>query len=76
MRKELKDGSLETVNGGKVYVNGNTHKLAFDTIPGAFEFSCSPYDVLEVCDAEIGKHATNAEYDQACYNILKSKGWI
>jgi len=77
MREELKDLEVEKVNGGKVYVNGNTKKMAFDTIPGAFAFkNCTAYDILALCDAEIGKHATNAEYDQACYNLLKSKGWI
>ena len=76
MREELKDFTVEQVSGGKVYVNGNTKKLAFDTIPGAFSFTCEPYDILKECDKLIGKYRTNAEYDQACYNMLHDKGWI
>jgi len=77
MREELNELEASKATGGKVYVNGNTHKLAFDTIPGAFVFkNCTQYDILALCDAEIGKHATNAEYDQACYNLMKAKGWI
>lgn len=77
MREELNDLEVGKVSGGKVYINGNTKKLAFDTIPGAFAFkNCTAYQILEACDGLIGKYATNAEYDQACYNLLKSNGWI
>lgn len=77
MRQELNDFELKDVSGGRYYVNGNTKKVAFDTIRGGFQLiNCSVYQAMEAMDGLRGTCATQEEYDQACFNLLKSKGWI
>ena len=76
MREELNDYDLKEVTGGRYYVNGNTKKVAWDTIPGAYKLKCSVYQAMEAMDGLKGTCATQEEYDQACYNLLKNNGWI
>ena len=76
MREELKDFELNEVTGGRYYVNGNTKKVAWDTISGAYTLKCSVYQAMEYMDGLKGTCATQAEYDKACYDGLKAKGWI
>ena len=77
MREELKDFQIEQVAGGRYYVNGNTKKVAWDTIDGAYKLkNCSVYDAMEAMDGLKGTCATQEEYDQACYDLLKANGWI
>lgn len=78
MRKELNPDSLEAVNGGRYVINGDKHQIAFRDVRQVFKIneSVSDYDVMEVCDSFVGKYATEEEYDNACINALKSRGWI
>jgi len=78
MREELNMDDLTQVAGGKVYINTRTKKIGFKNISGVYPLQngASPYEALELCDSLIGKYATDAEYDQACFNALKAKGWI
>lgn len=77
MREELKDLEMEQVAGGRYYVNGNTKKVAFDTIRGGFQLkNCTVYDAMREMDGLRGTCSSQQEYDQACYNLLKDKGWI
>ena len=77
MRQELNDFDLKEVTGGRYYINGNTKKVAWDTISGAYSLkNCSVYQAMEVMDGLKGTCASQAEYDKKCYDTLKSKGWI
>ena len=76
MREELKENEVTEVTGGKVYINSRTKKLGFTSISGVYDLKCSPYDAVELCDSLIGQYPSDAEYDQACFNALKAKGWI
>jgi len=77
MRQELNDFEVNGVAGGRYYVNGNTKKVAFDTIRGGFQLiNCSVYQAMEAMDGLRGTCSTQAEYDQACYNLLDKNGWI
>lgn len=77
MREELKDFELKEVAGGRYYVNGNTKKVAWDTIAGGHQLvNCSVYQAMEAMDGLKGTCSSQAEYDQACYDLLDSKGWI
>ena len=77
MSRELNDFEAKEAAGGRYYVNGNTKKVAWDTIPGAYQLkNCSVYDAMEAMDGLKGTCKTQAEYDQACYDLLKSYGWI
>ena len=77
MRQELNEFELNEVTGGRYYVNGNTKQGAWDTIPGAFQLvNCSVYQAMEAMDGLRGTCSSQAEYDQACYDLLKSNGWI
>ena len=78
MRKELNSDSLVSVNGGRYVINGNKHQIAFRDAKQVFKISesVSDYDVMKVCDSFIGVYSTEEEYDNACINELKSRGWI
>lgn len=78
MKIEMNDNELELVNGGNYYINKNNLKLAFTTIKGvAFQLkNCTANQAMDVMDALIGKYNTTEEYDQACVNALKAKGWL
>jgi len=77
MREELNDEGLELVTGGRYWVNGNTKKVAWDNIPGAYKLqNCTVYEAMEAMDGLRGTCATQADYDMACFNLLKEKGWI
>lgn len=77
MRQELNDFEVNGVTGGRYYVNGNTKKVAWDTIDEAQQLqNCSVYQAMEVMDSLRGTCATQAEYDQKCYDELRDRGWI
>lgn len=78
MRTELMDGDLELVAGGNYYINKNNLKVAFTTIKGqAFQLhGCTGNQAMDVMDALIGKYNTTAEYDRACVQALRAKGWL
>lgn len=77
MRKELGDFELKGVAGGRYYVNGNTQKVAWDTISGGYKLkNCTVYQAMEAMDALKGTCGSQQEYDRACFDLLKSKGWI
>lgn len=78
MREELNVNDLNQVVGGKVYINTRTRKIGFNNISGVYPLKdgASAYAALELCDSLIGKYATDAEYDQACFNALKAQGFI
>lgn len=78
MREELNEEMLEDVNGGRYIVNGNRHQIAFRDAKKVFKLSASAdeYEVMRLCDSFIGKYATEEEYDNACINALRAKGWI
>lgn len=77
MREELNMENLESVNGGRYVINGNTHQVAFRDAKKIFKLkNCSDYQAMELMDSYIGKYDTEEEYDNACIAALKSKGWI
>ena len=77
MREELNVENLESVNGGRYVINGNTHQVAFRDAKQVFKLkNCSDYQAMELMDSFIGKYSTEVEYDNACINALKAKGWI
>jgi len=77
MRQELNDYEMKDVAGGRYYVNGNTKKVAFDTIRGGFQLkNCTVYQAMEAMDGLRGTCSTQEEYDQACYDLLSNNGWI
>lgn len=77
MRQELNEFELNDVTGGRYYVNGNTKKVAWDTIPGAFKLkNCSVYQAMELMDSFRGTCSSQAEYDKKCYDALYAQGWI
>lgn len=77
MRQELNEFELKDVTGGRYYVNGNTKKVAWDSIDRAYQLvNCTVYQAMEAMDSLKGTCATQNEYDHACFNLLKSKGWI
>lgn len=77
MRQELNDYEVKEVSGGRYYVNGNTKKVAWDTIPRAYQLiNCTVYQAMEAMDGLKGTCSSQAEYDQACYNLLDKNGWI
>jgi len=77
MRQELNDFELNEVTGGRYYVNGNTKKVAWDNIPGAYKLiNCSVYQAMEAMDGLRGTCKTQAEYDKACFDLLNKKGWL
>lgn len=77
MRKELDSFEVKEVAGGRYYVNGNTKKVAWDTIDGGYQLkNCTVYQAMEAMDGLKGTCNSQAEYDQACFDLLKSKGWI
>lgn len=78
MRKELNNENLETVAGGRYVINGNTHQIAFRDARKIFKLSddCDEYEAMRLMDSFIGKYATEEEYDNACIDALRSRGWI
>lgn len=77
MRREIVENELTQVAGGRYWINANTERVAWDNIEGSYQLqNCSVYDAEEAMDGLIGKYRTQAEYDQACYELLDSKGWI
>lgn len=77
MREELNLNDMESVTGGRVVINGNTHQIAFRDARRVFKLkNCSDYEALAACDSLVGKYSTEEEYDNACIALLQSKGWI
>lgn len=78
MKMEINDNELDMVNGGNYYINKNNLKVAFTTIKGtAYQLkNCTANQAMDVMDALIGKYNTTEEYDRACVNALKAKGWL
>lgn len=78
MRKELSPENLQSVNGGRYIINGNTHQIAFRDAKHVYNLSdeCDDYEVMRVCDSFIGQFSTEEEYDNACIAELRSRGWI
>ena len=78
MREEINLENLESVNGGRYVINGNKHQIAFKDAQKVFKLAASAdeYEVMRLCDSYIGKYSTEKEYDNACINALKAKGWI
>lgn len=77
MREEMSFDNLDSVTGGRYVINGNTHQVAFRDIRKIFKLkNCSDYQAMEVMDSLIGIYDTEAEYDNACVNKLRSLGWI
>ena len=78
MREELSPENLENVTGGRYVINGNKHQIAFRDARQVFKLTASAdeYDVMRLLDSFIGKYATEVEYDNACIEALKAKGWI
>ena len=77
MRESLNDYDVNGVSGGRYYVNGNTCKVAWDTIEGGYQLvNCTVYEAMAAMDGLRGTCSSQAEYDQACYNLLYSNGWI
>lgn len=79
MREEIRDEAMEQVNGGRYYLNSNNRKIAFSTKKGTvltLNSNCNDYEVMALLDSLIGKYPTQEEYDTACVNALKSKGWV
>lgn len=77
MRKELNEEMLDSVNGGRVVVNGNLHKIAFRDAKKTFQLkNCSDFEALALCNNYVGKYSTEEEFDNACIEALRGKGWI
>ena len=78
MREELNNENLETVSGGRYIINGNTHQVAFRDVRQVFNLtdSCDEYEAMRLMDSFIGVYPTEAEYDNACINALRERGWI
>ena len=78
MRKELDIENLESVNGGRYVINGNLHQVAFRDARQVFKLSdsCDEYEAMRLMDSFIGKYATEQEYDNACIEALRARGWI
>ena len=77
MREELNVEAMESVAGGKYIVNGNTNQVAFKELKQVYNLkNCTVYDAMKAMDSLIGKYDSEEEYDQACIDLLKSKGWI
>jgi len=77
MRQELNEFEVNDVTGGRYYVNGNTKKVAWDTIPGGYQLkNCSVYQAMELMDSFRGTCSSQEEYDKKCYDALAAKGWI
>ena len=74
--KELTDLELENVAGGRYYINVNTGALVFTSTNQVYNLKCSAYQAMEVMDSLVGVYGTEAEYDQACVDLLTSNGWI
>ena len=78
MREELDFENLENVSGGRYIVNGNTHQVAFRDVKRVFNLSpdCDEYEAMRLMDSFVGKYATEQEYDNACIEALRARGWI
>ncbi|MBR3739584.1 MAG: hypothetical protein IKN04_03885 [Clostridia bacterium] len=76
MRQEIKDLELEQVTGGRYFINKDKKIVVFQNVAGVFQLKCKPSEAMDAMDELIGKYKTEAEYDQACVNLLQSKGWI
>ena len=76
MRKELNDLELTKVSGGGAYINTRRKLLVFDSFDDVFHIKGSPYEAQELMDSLIGKYTTTLEFDTACVELLRSKGFI
>ena len=77
MVQKMKDEDLGQVAGGSYHVNGNTQSVAWDSIPGNYQLvNCSVYDAMQAMDGLAGTCGSQEEYDQACFNMLLSRGWL
>ena len=78
MREELNVEQLDSVNGGRYIINANKHQIAFRDAKKVFKLteSADEYEVMRLMDSFIGKYSTEVDYDNACIEALRSKGWI
>lgn len=77
MRKELNMDEITHVTGGNAYINGNTMKIAFDTIDEVFKLKdCTLDEARSLCASFIGKCSTVEEYDATCLKALRDKNWV
>lgn len=78
MKQELGDLELESVSGGKYFLNGNTKKLCFSTDNTIFKLTdnTSVYAAMEYMDSQIGRFETQAEYDAHCIDYLQQHGMV
>lgn len=77
MKQELNLNDLNEVSGGRYHINVDNKKLMFDYIDGVFQLkNCTAYQAADACDSLKGKFKTEEEYDNACLDLLRSKGWL
>ena len=77
MRNMIDDNELEQVSGGRYWISTQKKRVCWDNVPGVYNLkNCTVYQAQQAMDELVGKYHTQAEYDQACYNLLSSKCWI
>ena len=76
MRKEISDMGLEQVAGGRYFINTDKKLVVFQHVEGVFQLKCKPSTAMDAMDELIGQYETEAEYDQACVDMLRENGWI
>ena len=78
MREELNEEFLNSVAGGRAYINTDQNKIAFRDAKRVFKLNegCSVWQVAALCDSLRGKYPTEEEYDNACIEALQAQGWI
>lgn len=77
MRKELNEEMMDSVAGGRVYINTDLNKIGFRDAKRMFDLKgCSVWEAAALCDSFRNKYATEEEFDNACIAALQAKGWI
>ena len=77
MKKELDEKFLNNIAGGTAYVDVDGGRVAWDNVKGVYKLkNCTPYEAAAAMAALRGVYPTEKEYDEACYQLLKDKGWI
>lgn len=77
MREQLNEmADLNQVTGGRYHLNKSKKLLFFDNVSGVFEVKGSVYTAQELMDSLVGRYSTEAEYDNACVELLRSHGII
>ena len=77
MKRELNDLEMTKISGGGAYINTERGLVVFDSFDEVYQLkNCSPYDAQEAMDQLIGKYSTTEEFDQACVDMLRDRGWI